>query len=205
MNREETISDDRIREELKSLIQKNAGRSLEVYPWPESPSDIPDNKNLKLAILSPSFSYDSDRGKRLVGELFERAGIGFRVYKNTLFILLMDTNQHIYLSKALRRLLALSETQNDKSLLETLTKQSQEELKKRFKDTEKEMPFKTLNAYRYLALLEEGGINWKDLGIPTVGSDQAISERVRQYLKDQEKLLTRLTPKYLLDKTFGKD
>ncbi|GFP24474.1 hypothetical protein HKBW3S09_01941, partial [Candidatus Hakubella thermalkaliphila] len=40
---------------------------------------------------------------------------------------------------------------------------------------------------------------------PTVGSSQTISERVKQYLKDQEKLLSRLTPKYLLDKTFGKD
>ncbi len=48
-------------------------------------------------------------------------------------------------------------------------------------------------------------MNWKDLGIPTVGSDQSISERVKQYLEDQEKLLSRITPKYLIDKTFGKD
>ena len=47
--------------------------------------------------------------------------------------------------------------------------------------------------------------NWKDLGIPTVGTKQTISERVKQYLKDQEKLLNRLTPKYVLDKAFGKD
>ncbi|GFP42119.1 hypothetical protein HKBW3C_01245, partial [Candidatus Hakubella thermalkaliphila] len=107
VDREETISEDRIREELKGLIQKNAGRALEVYLWPESASDIPDNKNLKLAILSPSCSYDSDKGKRLAAELFEKAGLGFRVYKNTLFILLIDDNQHVFLNKALRRLLAL--------------------------------------------------------------------------------------------------
>ncbi len=205
VDREETISEDRIREELKNLIQKNAGRALEVYLWPESASDIPDNKNLKLAILSPSFSYDSDKGKRLVAELFEKAGLGFRVYKNTLFILLIDDNQHVFLNKALRRLLALGEIQSDKSLLETLTRQSQEELNKKLKETEKEMPFKILMAYRYLGVLENGGINWKDLGIPTVGSSQTISERVKQYLKDQERLLTRLTPKYILDKTFTKD
>ena len=205
VDREETISEDRIREELKGLIQKNAGRALEVYLWPESASDIPDNKNLKLAILSPSFSYDSDKGKRLAAELFEKAGLGFRVYKNTLFILLIDDNQHVFLNKAFRRLLALGEIQSDKSLLETLTRQSQEELNKKLKETEKEMPFKILMAYRYLGVLENGGINWKDLGIPTVGSSQTISERVKQYLKDQEKLLSRLTPKYLLDKTFGKD
>ena len=70
---------------------------------------------------------------------------------------------------------------------------------------EKEIPFRILTAYRYVAILDAGGISWKDLGIPTVGSNQTISERVKQYLKDQEKLLPNLTPKYLLDKTFGKD
>lgn len=205
IDREETISDERILEELKNLIQKNAGRALEVYLWPESPSDIPDNKNLKLAILSPSFSYDSDKGKKLAAELFEKAGTGFRVYKNTLYTLLVDDNHYVSLSKSLRRLLALIEVQNDKSLLETLTKQSYEELKNKFKDMEKEIPFRILTAYRYLAFLEAGGISWKDLGIPTVGSNQTISERVKQYLKDQERLLPHLTPKYLLDKAFGKE
>jgi len=205
VDKEETISDDKIIEELKNLIQKNAGRALEVYLWPESPSDIPDNKNLKLAILQSSFSYDSEKGKSLTAELFEKAGAGFRVYKNTLFILLVDDNHYVSLSKSLRRLLALMEVQNDKSLLETLTKQSHEELKNKFKDIEKEVPFRILTTYRYLAILEAGGISRKDLGIPTVGSNQTISERVKQYLKDQEKLLPNLTPKYLLDKTFGKD
>jgi len=205
VDREEAISGDRIREELKNFIQKNAGRAFEVYLWPDSPSDIPDNKNLKLSILSPSFSYDSEKGKKLAAELFEKAGTGFRVYKNTLFTLLVDDNHYVSLSKSLRRLLALIEVQNDKSLLETLTKQSYEELKNKLKDMEKEIPFRILTAYRYLAFLEAGGISWKDLGIPTVGSNQTISERVKQYLKDQERLLPHLTPKYLLDKAFGKD
>ncbi len=205
VDKEETISDDKILEELKTLIQKNSGRALEVYLWPESPSDIPDNKNLKLAILSPTFSYDSGKGKSLTTELFEKAGTGFRVYKNTLFILLVDDNHYAALSKTLRRLLALLEVQNDRSLLETLTKQSHEELKNKFKDIEKEVPFRILTTYRYIAILDAGGISWKDLGIPTVGSNQTTSERVKQYLKDQEKLLPNLTPKYLLDKTFGKD
>lgn len=205
VDREEAISPDRIREELKNLIQKNAGRAFEVYLWPDSPSDIPDNKNLKLSILSPSFSYDSEKGKKLAAELFEKAGIGFRVYKNTLFTLLVDDNQYISLARAMRRLLALMEIENDKSLLEILTKQSQEELKKRSKEMEREIPFKILTAYRYLASLDVKGMNWKDLGIPTVGSNQTISERVKEYLKDQERLLPHLTPKYLLDKAFGKD
>lgn len=205
VDREETISDERIREELKNLIQKNAGSALKVYLWPDNLSDIQDDKNLKLAILSPAFSCDSEKGKSLVAEAFEKSGTGFRVYKNTFFVLLIDNDQYVSLSKALRRLLALMEVQNDQSLLETLTKQGREELKKKLKDTEKELPFKLLTTYRCLAMLEKGGMSVKDLGIPTIGSGQTISERVKQYLKDQEKLLSRVTPKYLLDKAFGKD
>jgi hypothetical protein len=54
-------------------------------------------------------------------------------------------------------------------------------------------------------LLEKNGLNWKDLGIPTVGTSVAISERVKQYLKDQERILSHLTPKYIIDKAFAKD
>ena len=205
LDREEPIAEERIEQELKTHVQDNSGKALEVYLWPENPSDVPDNKNLKLVILSPSLPYDSDKGKKLVGEFFEKAGVGFRVYKNTLFILLLDGNNYVSMSKSLRRLLALTEIQKDKSLLETLTKQSQEEIKKKSKEAEKEIPFRILTGYRYLAFLGKDGISWKDMGIPTIGSEQSISERVKQYLRDQEKLLTRITPKYLLDRTFGKE
>jgi hypothetical protein len=205
VDREEPITDEKIQEELKKLIQKNSGRALEVYLWPESSADVSDNKNLKLAILSPRFFYGSTKEKELTKELYEKTGLTFRVYKNTLFVLMMDENQCVSLNKTLRRFLALTDIQNDKSLLESLTKQSQEELRKKYKDTEKEIPFKILNAYRYLTILNESGPDWRDLGIPTVGSDQSISVRVKHYLRDHEKVLTRLSPKYLLDKTFSKD
>ncbi len=205
LDREEPIAEERIQEELKAQVQKDAGKALEVYLWPENPSDVPDNKNFKLVILSPSFTYDSGKGKTIVNEFYEKAGVGFRVYKNTLFILTLDNNQLVSVSKSLRRYLALTEIQKDKSLQDTLTKQSQEDIKKRFKETEKEIPFKILTAYRYLAFLGKDGIEWKDMGIPTIGSEQTISERVKQYLKDQEKLLAKVSPKYIVDRTFGKE
>ena len=205
VSREETISDDRIREELKDYIQKCANGALEVYLWPESASDIPDNKNLKLAIFGPEFLYDSEKGRELALELFEKAGTSFRIYKNTLFIVATDSAQYTPLLRCLKRLLAISEVQNDKGLLESLTKESQDELKKKLKDAEKEIPFRILNAYRHLALAEVKGLAWKDLGIPTTGESITISKRVKQYLKDQDKILSRLSPKYIIDKTFAND
>ena len=205
VDKEETINEKTILEELKGIIQKIAGRSLEVYLWPESSSDIPDNKNLKLAILDPKFSYNQEYGKKLVSELFEKAGLAFRVYKNTLFIIATDENQYFNILKSMKRLMALKEIQNDRKILDTLTKESQDELKKKLKDVEDELPFKILTAYRYLVFFEERGLEWKDLGIPTVGTKLDISERVKNYLKDQEKILPKLTSKYIIEKAFAKN
>jgi len=204
VDREETISGEKIKEEFRDIIQKNAGKSFDIYLWPEHSSDIPDNKNLKLAILSPEFSYGSDKGKKLSAELFEKAGIGFRVHKNTLFILLIDDNQYVSLNKSLKHLLALAEIQDDKSLFETLARESKDELKRKFQETQKEIPYKILTAYRHLAM-SGNGLECEDLGIPTVGANLTISERVRKYLKEQERLLDNISPKYILDKTFNKD
>ena len=205
LDREETISEERIQEELKTQVKANSGNALEVYLWPEGPSDVQDNKNFKLVILSPSYPFELEKGKVFAQSFFDRAGTGFRVYKNALFMLLVDNNQYISISKSLRRYLALSEIKNDQSLLETLTKQSQEEVRKRLKDSESEIPFKILTAYRHLGMLEKTGVVWKDMGIPTIGSGQSISERVRQYLRDQEKILPKITAKYILGRTFSKE
>jgi hypothetical protein len=201
-DKEESVTEERILETLKALLQKNAGKAMEVYPWPEESSDIPDNKNLKLAILEPEHFFEESQ--KLISEFLEKAGIGFRVYKNTMFILLTDEDQYSIISKGIRRHLALSDIQADKDILATLTKESQDELKAKLKESEKEIPFKMLTGYRHLAFLGEKGIEGKDLGIPTIGTSQTVSERVRQYLGDHEKLLQKLTPKYILDKTFGK-
>ena len=205
VDREETISSERIRDEMKDTIEKCAGKALEVYLWPESSSDIPDNKQLKLALLSPAYTHGSDEQRRIAEDIYDKAGLGYRAYRNTLFMLAIEENQQILLEKAMRRVLALRDIQGDKFVLESLTLQSQEELKKKLKEAEKELPFKILSAYRHLSILEESGIAWKDMGIPTIGSHETISERVLQYLIDQEKVLSHLTPKYILDRTFSRD
>ncbi|MBE0461501.1 MAG: ATP-binding protein [Candidatus Aminicenantes bacterium] len=201
IDKEETILEDLIQEEIKSHIQKFTGNLMDVYVWPEESSDIPDTKRLKLVIFDPDFSFQSEKGKQLVEEVFNRAGVGLRAFRNALILLLADEDHYNSLKKAMRRFLAVKGIQEDHSLLETLTSKGKEELKEKFKDVQEGIPFKILNAYRHLAYLGEQGISWRDLGMPTIR--QNLSERVLQYLKDQEKLLSIVTPKYILQKYFG--
>jgi len=205
VDKEETISDLRIKEKLYESIQSNCGKAFDVYLWPEIASDIPDNKSLKLVLLSPEYAYNPEESNKRASEFFEKAGTGFRVYKNTLFVLALESAQYLNLSKSLKRFLAILEIQSDTKLTNTLPKESQDELKSKLKELEKEIPFKILTAYRHLAIVDTHGIAWKDLGIPTVGTNLTISERVKQYLKDQEKILSRLSPKYIIEKAFAKD
>lgn len=205
LQKEDVIVEDHIRQELREVIKKNSGRDIETYLWPENSSDVRDDKNLKLAILSPDFLHDTKKIKEFSKEIFEKAGIAFRVYKNALFLLAMDEGQSLTVSKSMKRLLALKGIQSDKADLEKLTKESRDEIDKKLKETEKEMPFKVLTAYRHIAMLDETGLIWKDLGIPTIGADKDISGRIKQYLLAQERLLSRMTPKYILEKTIGKD
>ncbi|MEW6327949.1 MAG: hypothetical protein AB1487_10230 [Thermodesulfobacteriota bacterium] len=46
---------------------------------------------------------------------------------------------------------------------------------------------------------------YDDLGIPTVGAPQTLTGRVRDFLKDKERVLSHLTPKYILDRTLRSD
>lgn len=206
LQKEETISDEQVLEELKRNIQKYQGKAFaEIYIWPEEPSDISDDKNLKLVIFAPKYLYDSKETEQFASKIFERAGTSFRVFKNTLFILSMDGIQYGNLLKSLRRFLAINEVVNDKGLFETLSNENQQEIKAKLKETEKKISTAILNAYRHLAFLDKTGLMWKDLGIPTAGTEANLSERVMRYLKDQEKILSRLTPKYIIEKTFASD
>ncbi len=198
-DREETITDDRIEERLRELTKAKAGKAMEVYLWPDRPSDVPDNRNLKLAVLSDNLTQeDSDK---FASDLLTSSGAGYRVYKNTLFVLRTDENGQLNLRKAVRRYLALMDVQASKDLMGRLTKESQEELKNKLKESERMLPYSLLNAYRQLGLMGQKGIEYRDLGLPT-NDAQSLSERVLLRLVEDEKVLPRVTAKYVTDRTF---
>jgi hypothetical protein len=85
-----------------------------------------------------------------------------------------------------------------------LTKPSIDELKDKLKEVDKGLPFNICNAYRQLAVSGQDGIEWKDLGMPTLDS-QSLSQAVMQKLVEDERILSGVTAKYLVEKTFRPD
>jgi len=203
IDREETLSEEEVNECLKNQLKKLIGQEFEIYLWPQETRDIPDTRHFKLALLPPAFFYPHRETEIFVKEIYEKAGIGFRIYKNTLFVIALDTSQWSILKKSLKRYLALNQIQKDIELIKTLTPQRIAELKEKIKDTEKSLPFHILSAYRHLAFMSHQGILWRDMGLPVIGRTELITKRIKTFLEEQEKLLRHITPKYILQKAFG--
>jgi len=205
IDKEEIIKDEEVEEEIRKRIEKIAGTDFDVFIWPESSADIPDNKKLKLIILPHTYMNDDLQTKNFITEIINKHSTGFRTYKNTLFFLIADPNEYQGFKRTVRRFLALDAIKNDKGTLKRLTEEDQKRVNQKLKDADTSVSVKLLTLYRHLAKASRDGIQTLDLGIPTVGEKLSLTKRAREYLKYQEILLDKISPKVLIQKTFSED
>ncbi len=205
VEREEAIRDEQILEELHSRMGGIAGSELRVTLWPRDSQDVPDTRELKLAVLPPDYPRPSPETDRFVTELFDKHGQTFRTYRNTVVALVIDRNEWSNLRQGIKRYLALRSIQDDKALVRQLSGENQQALAGKLRDSKDEVDRGLLQAYRHLAKAGEEGPVWMDLGLPTVGERGSLARRVRQYLEGQEYLVARIAPSWLLGKTLQPD
>ncbi len=94
---------------------------------------------------------------------------------------------------------------SDPDTMKRLSEENRRTLSDKLKDIEPRVSEKILTAYRYLAKASSDSVKIFDLGIPTVGEKPNLARRVKEYLEDQEILLTKIAPKIIIEKTFSKD
>jgi hypothetical protein len=204
IDKEEVVTENDIEAEFKSRLEKIAGTDFDVYIWPSSSSDIPDNKRVKLAILSCDFMAGAPKTERLIRTIINTYSTGFRTYKNSLFFLIADSNEYDGLKRTIRRFYALNTIKSEKETIKRLTEEDQERVEDRLKDADSSIPTRIFSLYRYLVKASRDGTKTYDLGIPTVGEKLSFTRRAKDYLKSQELLLERISPKVLVEKTFAK-
>jgi hypothetical protein len=205
VEKEEAVHDDHIAEEIRTRAEKAAGSELAVKPWPKVSQDVPDTKDLKLAVLSPEHARQSSATGAFVEEMLKKCGTPFRTYQNTLLALAPDSGEFATLRQQVKRLLALRAIRDDKTLMRQLSEENKKTLESKLKDIESGIPFRILSAYRHFAKAGESSLEWFDLGLPTVGEKGSLAKRVREYLKGQELLLDKIPPQRLLQKTLRDD
>lgn len=202
LDKQETVSEEALTEEIHRLAQYTTGKALAAYPFPGASRDIPDNKALKLVLISEQYLSGARQTDLLLKELFERHGESYRAYKNTLLFLMMEDSGLREVTQAVRRWLALKAIKDDPPLYKNLSEADRKELDRRLKDGESNLPFKLLSAYRILAKGTSEGFQVRDMGIPTVG-EKSLSERLRTFLEDEEMLLYQVSPRYVQERLLG--
>jgi predicted AAA+ superfamily ATPase len=205
VEREEQVGDELIREEIRSRLEELVGKDLPVTLWPKVSQDVPDTKELKLAILSPEYTRQNGATDAFVKELVEKSGTTFRTYKNTMLVLAADEGELANLRQRIKRFLALRAIRDDKALMRRLSEENKKTLESKWKDLDSAIPSVLLSVYRHLAKPGESGVEWFDLGIPIVGEKGSLAARVREYLKNQELLLERISSVHLLKKALRED
>jgi hypothetical protein len=202
-DREETIEESQIREILSENLNKLTKEGpFEVYLWPKEATGIPDNRRLKLVVFDPSLKEGRPEAKTFAKELMEKAGATFRIYRNIIFALAVDQDAYAGLKGKLRRCLALRDIAKDTAL--SLAPASREELQNKLKQVEKDIPFQVINAYRHVGWGGNGGVVWRDMGLPSTG-EGSLTGRVFRYLKDEKPILPAITPKLDLERGIGQD
>jgi hypothetical protein len=202
LGEEQKVKSEEVEETIRSLLEETKGNELNVYIWPVSNRDIPDDKKLKLVILHPSYSKGKAQTDPFIKDLFENYALGYRINKNTIVFCILE--EYDSLGKPITRHLALNNLLQKSELLHTLTEEDQKIVEKKAKETHDSLPKVILTAYRHLITGGKDGLKAWDMGIPISGEKPNISSRVKEYLMGQERLVAKILPKFLVDKGLPK-
>ncbi|MBS1253271.1 MAG: hypothetical protein MAG451_02320 [Anaerolineales bacterium] len=162
-----------VRSELERRIRRELGTRFRCYLWPASSEALPDNRELKLAVLDPQ----ATPSLQTLVSWIDRRGESFRVYKNTLFFAIPDAGRHARFEDEIREYLALHEIQEEIERDERAgMHEKRAEVDRRIRDLEDEFPIRVRELYRTAAAPMVGGdLERIDLGQPTVGRENLDS------------------------------
>jgi hypothetical protein len=190
------LSYDQVTDEIVKRLREEARTRADfskVHACVSS-SDVPDEKEVRLVILSPEHQHsskDSDSAaRREAAAILESRGTSPRNYKNTLVFLAGDANRLRELEQAVRQYLAWSSIWDDKVPLNLDQFQSRQ-AETRKKSANEAVDLRIAEAYQWLLVPGQpdpkGDVDWTDLKLQ--GQD-SLATRAAKKLKNEESLLT---------------
>ncbi|MBB4069231.1 hypothetical protein GGQ18_001815 [Salinibacter ruber] len=170
IDKKNQVQRPRVRKELKTYIQKELGNKLSTYLWPSSGDEIPDNTELKLAVLDPDENYQDRDLRRWV----DKKGQSYRTYKNTIIFAVPNSDRHLRFEDEIKDYLALQDiaggiAKGEQSVLE----EQQEKVKRRIDDLTDEFPRKVREMYQIakVPVMNGDSLEEIDFGDPPVGRE----------------------------------
>jgi hypothetical protein len=184
------LYNDGYEDELREVIKKESGNAFSLYLWSQKSEDIPDNTEIKLAILHPKF------GEGEVDSWLDKKGNSFRTYKNTLIFAFSEAAAFGFLKEQIKTYLALNEVKSEvEAGKNELLKEKLPEITERIKKIKKDYSYNVRKMYHTI----QKGSEIIDLGQPMVGNE-ALSIWYKNQLESKDKIVTNLHYRIIVDK-----
>ncbi|MCX7609001.1 MAG: DUF499 domain-containing protein [Anaerolineales bacterium] len=203
VEKEEAVKPEEVSEEIRKYLEKLAGTELRITLWPLVTQDVPDSRELRLVVLGLEHTRQARGTGAFVRDLLEKCGQTFRIYHNTVVLLAADESELAGVRQHIKRLLALRAIREDKAIWRQLSEDNRQVHENKLKDEEGGIAHRLMSTYRHLAKVDEQGLRWLDLGLPTVGAKPSLAYRVYEFLRAEDLLLDRISPRRVLEKAIG--
>jgi len=193
LNKMDAISDIELKEEEEKLVREAFKKTehFDIYIWPEQPVDVSDTEKLKLIVLR---DINSEKIRKFIETYGERP----RIYRNSLIFLCPLESEKVNFEKTLKEKLAWQRIEMDKTL--ELSTDQKEKVKNKIDETEKHAKERIRYVYRIVYLPQKDEPERMDLGIPTYGAKKIIPEEVYERLREEGKIIEKLSAHYLKEK-----
>jgi hypothetical protein len=209
VDREEMIRSEpeKVRDFAKTTLNNLIGEAVfRVYRYPAEDRDVADEPRLSLVVLDLDQPATEEglppETEAFVSRILKQHGKSFRKHANTLIFLAPDAQRASEVIDAARRLLALRSIDDHKPTKNQLSEEQLRDLAGRLKEAEARLPAALTTAYRHVLVPDKNKtIRRIDMGI-AVGKS-ALSQRVLEKLKDEQKILDKLDPAILIGERFG--
>ncbi len=209
VDREEMIRSEpeKVRDFAKTTLNNLIGEAVfRVYRYPTEDRDVADEPRLSLVVLDLDQPATEEglppETEAFVSRILKQHGKSFRKHANTLIFLAPDAQRASEVIDAARRLLALRSIDEHKPTKNQLSEEQLRDLAGRLKEAEARLPAALTTAYRHVLVPDKNKtIRCIDMGI-AVGK-AALSQRVLEKLKDEQKILDKLDPAILIGERFG--
>ena len=179
---------------LRAELQRK-GDFGRIHPLPRSGSDVPDDQDTRLVVLSPEQAYSKESGspaQDAAKAILESRGNAPRLYRNTLVFLAADKVRLQDLDEALRRCLAWKSILDEKEALD-LTPFQVKQAETQRKAADSAVTARLPETYQWLLVpvrsTPQDAVTWQ--AIRLTGSD-ALASRASRKLKNDELLITNL-------------
>ena len=185
-NVDNQVVENRVNSQLQKCFKTSSSGHLKTYISPKDGSDIQDNDDLKLVVLSK-------RDDVFCQSLIENRGETPRIYRNTLFFITPPTEEVNHLKAEIRKVVAYEEIKKDTSL--NLTPTQKREIEEARRQSETALNNALRRDYRHVLMPAKDGLSAEDLGMPAQGMDTPLDAVVYEMLCVKGKILTSIGPR----------